>query len=70
MEIIDIRNDSVHVPNKEDLRVYFGRNDEYLITEKSDEYLIIVDEDEDRTRVCNTDIDALIRALQILKERL
>lgn len=70
MKETDVRNDRSYLPTKEDQRVYFGRNSEYLITEEGDSYIILSDEDGDRTRIYNTDIDALIRALKLLKESL
>lgn len=70
MKVIDIRDEYSSIPSNQDLRITYGRNDEYLITEEGDDYIILSDEDGDRVRIYNTDVDVLIRALQKMKENL
>ena len=70
MKELDIRKNITPIPSQKDLRVWYGRNDEYLIAEEGDDYIILSDEDGDRVRIYNTDIDVLIRALQAMKGNL
>lgn len=68
MKELDVRNQVSCIRSAEDTRIVYGRNSEYLITDQGDSYIILVDEDGDRSRIYNTDIDALIRALTAMKD--
>lgn len=69
MQNIDVRMGRAHLPSKTDLRVYFGNSD-YLVTSEGDNHMYLSDEDGDRTRIYNVDIDNLILALQAMKDHL
>lgn len=47
MKETDVRLDQSYLPSKETQRVFYGRNNEYLITDEGDNYIILSDEDSD-----------------------
>lgn len=68
MKKIDTQNNRLVF--KEELEVTFASSDECIEAGKDDDCFYIRDADSDRVQVFNRDIDALIRALEVLKGEL
>ena len=68
MKEINVRNENMTIKFTESVEVTYGSACECIRAFDGNGYSILTDSDGDQVRIFNTDIDALIRALQALKE--